>query len=153
METQTDFSYVNTPFYFPGISDEILMHDHGYACSLTTNSLANISLNHEQLLSDTDALSAEIRSLNVQLDELKVEVETLRSSRFSLEKIKYDDKAVKFYTGFPNYKALVATFQYFEPKLQHIHYWTGPKFVKASVSYTTTKPGKKDHFLFLMNIF
>ena len=43
-----------------------------------TNSLTNISLNHEQLLSDTDALSAEIRSLNVQLDELKVEVETLR---------------------------------------------------------------------------
>ena len=78
------------------------MHDHGYACSLMTNSLANISLNHVQLLSDTDALSAEIRSLNVQLDELKVEVETLRSSRFSLEKIKDDDK---FYTGFPNYKA------------------------------------------------
>ena len=72
-----DFSYVNTPFYFPGISDEILMHDHGYACSLMTNSLANISLNREQLLSDTDALSAEIRSLNVQLDELKVEFNLL----------------------------------------------------------------------------
>ena len=110
-------------------------------------------------MSDTDALSAEIRSLNVQLDELKVEVETLRSSRFSLEKIKDDDKAVKFYTGFPNYKALVATFQYFEPKLQHIHYWRGPKFVKASGSYTTTKPGKKrslslldEYFLVLIRL-
>ena len=145
------FSYINTPFYFPGISDEILMHDHGYAFSLMTNSLANISLNQEQLLSETDALSAEIRSLNVQLDELNVEVETLRSSRFSLEKIKDNDKAVKFYTGFPNYKALVATFQYFEPKLQHIHYWRGPKFVKTSGSYTTTKPGKK-RSLSLLNI-
>ena len=25
----------------------------------------------------------------------------------------------------------------------NIHYWRGPKFVKASGSYTTMKPGKK----------
>ena len=85
---------------------------------------------------------------------LKVKVETLRSSRFSLEKRKDDDKAVKFYTGFPNYKAHVATFQYFEHKLQHILYWRGPNFVKASnVSYITTKPGKKDHLLLLIHTF
>ena len=47
-------------------------------------SLSDISLNHKQLLNDTDILSA--KSLNIQMDVLKVEVEALCDSCFSVWK-------------------------------------------------------------------
>ena len=58
---------------------------------------------------------------------MKEYIEKLQAPQFSLEKIKDDDSAVRFYTGFPNFSTLFVVFEYFKPKFEHVHYWQGPK--------------------------
>ena len=50
-----------------------------------------------------------------------------QKSLFSIDKLKYDDGAVKFYTGFPNFSSLESVFEYLAPKLDNISYWRGSK--------------------------
>ena len=49
--------------------------------------------------------------------------------RFSLGKIKDDNSAILFYTGFPCYEALTSFFKYLEPKLGKMQYWKGEHLV------------------------
>ena len=48
---------------------------------------------------------------------------------------KDDNSAIRFYTDFPNYKALPAFHNYFEPKVAKLQYWD-PKNVPDSKLYS-----------------
>lgn len=63
--------------------------------------------------------------------------------QFSLDKIKDDDSAVLFYTGFPNYAALIGFYNFIEPKLKKMQYWKGEKLFKESQPYQMEDNRKK----------
>lgn len=74
---------------------------------------------------------------------MKNENEILLSRQFSLDKIKDDNSAILFYTGFPSYKALVSFYNYIEPKLEKMQYWKGERLIKGSQPYQEDENRKK----------
>ena len=164
IETQTDFSFVHTPYYFPSEEEILLCRDHSYGVTmLSNNELANVSLSFSYLSEKIDLQLKEINELKSQVQELKQNINELKDTKISLEKIKNDDTAIKFYTGFPNFSSLLAVFEYIEPKFKHVHYWQGSKSnQKQDLSYQTSKrskPGPKrklttldEFFLVLMRL-
>ena len=44
-----------------------------------------------------------------------------------------------FYTGFPNYEALMSFYNYIEPKVSKMQYWRGEKLLKESQPYQMDK--------------
>ena len=79
--------------------------------------------------------------------------EVLLERQFSLDKIKDDDSAILFYTGFPNYRSLVGFYNFIEPKLQKMQYWKCEKLLKESQPYQTEdnrqKPGPSRKLTYL----
>ena len=77
----------------------------------------------------------------------------LLERQFSLNKIKDDDSAILFYTGFPTYKALISFYNFIEPKLGKMQYWKGQHSTKESQSYQEDnhrkKPGPSRKLTFL----
>ena len=49
----------------------------------------------------------------------------IKKQKTSLEKIKDDPPAVRFYTGFENYDALIAAFKCLQPEASRMHFWQG----------------------------
>ena len=66
---------------------------------------------------------------------MEKENEILIGRQFSLDKIKDDNSAILFYTGFPCYEALISFFKYLEPKLGKMQYWKGEHLVRESQPY------------------
>lgn len=50
---------------------------------------------------------------------------------------------ILFYTGFPNYEALMSLYHYIEPKLSKMQYWKGETVVKESQPYQEDELKKK----------
>ena len=119
MSTQTEFSFVNSPVYLPqeAETDET----DAQMC----NEIMKVFLDSKNLKSRADNLMAEIQSLNNKVIKLESRLADMKKSLFSIEKLKEDNSAVKFYTGYPNFSSLLACFEYFEPKLNQMHYWHG----------------------------
>ena len=88
--------------------------------------------NITQLLQKITLLELKLADCEEMLVEVKNENEILLSRQFSLDKIKDDDSAILFYTGFPSYKALMSFFKYIEPKLEKMQYWKGERLIKGS---------------------
>ena len=65
---------------------------------------------------------------------MEKENEILLGRQFSLDKIKDDNSAILFYTGFPCYEALISFFKYLEPKLGKMQYWKGEHLVRERAS-------------------
>eukprot|EP00794_Sanderia_malayensis_P013327 gene13326-biopygen10629 len=120
ISTQTDFSFINSPTYLPIDSDEM------------KNDIMHSFAKNDDLKSQNADLSAKIAKLETQMEQLESQLAKVRSSLFSIEKLKSDNSATKFYTGFPNFSTLLATFEYFEPKVQQMQYWRGNKFFHSS---------------------
>lgn len=78
-----------------------------------------------------------------RLAQVEREKEALLERQFSLDKIKDDNAAILFYTGFPNYEALMSFFHYIEPKLNKMQYWKGEKLLKESQPYQIDKDKNK----------
>ena len=100
--------------------------------------------------SDTLKLQREMELLQVQLADLKEKLSEVENQRdillarqFSMDKIKDDDAAVLFYTGFPNYGALISFYNFIEPKLAKMQYWKGEKLLKENQSYQMDDNRKK----------
>ena len=113
----------------------------------TVNAASSLPAQEE---SDVLKLQREMELLQVQLAEFKdklIEVEKERdillARQFSMDKIKDDDLAVLFYTGFPNYGALISFYNFVEPKLIKIQYWKGEKMLKESQPYQMDENRKK----------
>ena len=126
--------------------------DHAYSCvTLTKNVLVNTCVLQEEMSKKIKLLSDEISALKEQVNAVNLEFEEFKSRHFSLDSIKNDPSAVKFYTGFPNYGSPISVFKYIEPKFQRVHYWTGPKTfetIKEQLQYQSSdmfrsKPGRK----------
>ena len=88
------------------------------------------------LLSRVEMLEKQVFTLEEKVLQLEKEKEALLARQFSLNKIKGDNAAMLFYTGFPNYEALMSFYNYIEPKVQ---YWKGEKLMKESQPYQMDK--------------
>ena len=161
--TQTEFSFVHRAFYMEPDQTEVnICLDHAYSCvTLTKNVLVNACVLQEEMSKKIKLLSDEISALKEQINAINLEFEEFKSRHFSLDRIKNDPSAVKFYTGFPNYESLISVFKYFEPKFQRVHYWTGPKTfetIKEQLQYQSadmfrSKPGSKRSLSLLEEFF
>ena len=80
-------------------------------------------------------LETQLADCQEKLSEAEKEKEVLLGRQFSLDKIKDDNAALLFYTGFPNYEALISFYNYIEPKLSKMQYWKGENLVKESQPY------------------
>ncbi len=98
-----------------------LMTDHCYAPPPPSNETTK----YVNLQKKVDELSRKVTELNAELSIAK-------KSLFSIDKLKDNDGAVKFYTGFPNFSSLQSVFDYLAPKLVSMSYWRGSKSHNAS---------------------
>lgn len=96
-----------------------------------------------RLQREIELLKVELADCKEKLIEVEKEKEILLERQFSLDKIKDDDSAILFYTGFPNYTSLIAFYNFLEPKLQKMQYWKGEKLMKESQPYQTKDNRKK----------
>ena len=98
-------------------------------------------------------LETQLADCQEKLSEAEKEKEVLLGRQFSLDKIKDDNAAVLFYTGFPNYEALISFYNYIEPKLSKMQYWKGENLVKESQPYQVDenkcKPGPSRKLTYL----
>lgn len=81
-----------------------------------------------------------INKLQEELGKLKLELHDFQVRKFTVENFKEDDSAIRFYTGFPNYKCFESFFKYLEPKVAKLQYW-GNRNVPDSQPYQ--KKGRK----------
>ena len=77
---------------------------------------------------EMELLQVQLADLKEKLSEVEKERDILFERQFSMDKIKDDDTAVLFYTGFPNYGALISFYNFIEPKLTKMQHWKGEKF-------------------------
>lgn len=96
-----------------------------------------------QLQQKMTLLEVKLADCEEKLVEVKNENEILLSRQFSLDKIKDDNSAILFYTGFPSYKALMSFYEYIEPKLEKMQYWKGEHLIKGSHPYQEDEKRKK----------
>lgn len=98
-------------------------------------------------------LETQLADCQEKLSEAEKEKEILLGRQFSLDKIKDDNAAVLFYTGFPSYEALISFYNYIEPKLSKMQYWKGENLVKESQPYQVDenkcKPGPSRKLTYL----
>ena len=91
------------------------------------------------------ALETSLVHCQQKLKEAAEENAILVRRLFSLDKIKHDNSAILFYTGFPSYEALIGFCNYIRPKIPKIQYWKGENSLKESQPYQTddnkNKPG------------
>lgn len=107
----------------------------------------------EQLQRHITLLELKLADREEKLAEMEKENEILIGCQFSLDKIKDDNSAILFYTGFPCYEALISFFKYLEPKLGKMQYWKGEHLVRESQPYqedeNRNKPGPSRKLTFL----
>ena len=141
--TQTDFT-----LFYTANSD-----DHSYSVSFTkTLSSDEQSKAMQELLEEKEIM---LNKLKEQLGQMKKKLDQYKEQEFTLEKIKDDDSAIQFYTGFPNYKSLLAFHEYLEPKIAKLQYW-GAKNIVDSQPYQEEgkkKPGWKRKLTSLDELF
>ena len=107
----------------------------------------------EQLQRQITLLELKLADHEEKLAEMEKENEILLGRQFSLDKIKDDNSAILFYTGFPSYEALISFFKYLEPKLVKMQYWKGEHLVRERQPYqedeNKNKPGPSRKLTFL----
>ena len=100
------------------------------------NDLLNMCKHHGFLASSATSLKQHVIDLQQQLVQPK-------NNQFTHEKLKNDTAAVKVYTFLPNVGCLNAVFEYFEPRLDCMQYWHGPKTTrKPDILYQQASPSK-----------
>jgi len=131
------------------------------------NSAAEVGCKSSQTESDVvlelqrkiELLETQLADCQEKLNEAEKENALLLERQFSIDKIKDDNAAVLFYTGFPSYEALISFYKYIEPKLSKIPYWKGENLVKDNQPYqrddNKRKPGPRklpflDEFLLVL---
>ena len=95
------------------------------------------------LLERMASLEMKVAYFEEKLAQVQSEKAALLDRQFSIVNMKDDDSAILFYTGFPNYEALVSFFDYIAPKLHKMQYWKGDKQVKESQPYQDDENRKK----------
>ena len=107
-----------------------------------TDNLESVDIITE-LQQEITLLELKLGDCEEELTKVKNENELLLGRQFSIDKIKDDDSAILFYTGFPSYQALINFYKFIEPKLGKMQYWKGEQFVKESQPYQEDENRKK----------
>lgn len=68
--------------------------------------------------------SERIENLKAKVGLLQKEIDLFKEREFSLEQLKDDNSAIQFYTGFPSCDALLCFFEYIQPKIAKLQYWS-----------------------------
>ena len=89
------------------------------------------------------ALETKLANCQLKLREAEEENAILVERQFSLDKIKHDNSAILFYTGFPSYEALIGFFNDIKQKIPKMQYWKGENALKESQPYQTDDNKKK----------
>lgn len=133
---QTDMTGLNN------IND---IQEHSYSFSFTSKrSTFGEQEEYIQTLQEKlEKQSVIINNLKSQLAALNIQLQEYEKKKFSLEKFKDDDCAVQFYTGFPNYKALIAVWEHLEPKTPKLQYWRDSLADSKKYQEKGKKPGPK----------
>lgn len=120
-------------------------HDHSYCFSFDTKRDTfgeqedYINTLQEKLQRQSDI----INDLQSKVGALTKQLEEYEKKKFTLKKFKDDDSAIQFYTGFPNYKALMAVYEYLEPKVGKLQYWRNRFQDSKNYQEKGKKPGPK----------
>jgi len=127
-----------------------LNFDHTY-CFQLDQTLSDIERLHKELLKKQQ----EIDELKAKVGQLQQKVHEWKQRRFCIEKFEKDDQAVQFYTGFANYSALIAYYDYLKPKIPKLQYWRGSTTTTTPAYQTTQvcKPGPKRKLSSLQEFF
>lgn len=97
------------------------------------------------LTEEIQHLKEKVKTCTNEIEELNLQLQEYEQNKFSLDKIKDDNKAMLFYTGFSNYGIFESVFGYLESKAEKLQYWRGKSEVTDSKSYQNqgSKPGQK----------
>jgi len=122
--------------------------DHSYAFAYFTGKTFGEQKEYIQRLEKKiEEQTLIINDLRCDIGNLQKKLDEYNEHKFSLDNYKDDDSAIQFYSGFPNYEALMAVFEYLEPKVHKLQYW-GSKNMSDTRSYQEDgkkKPGPKRH--------
>lgn len=101
----------------------------------------------------TDSLKKQIEKLTLKMQiasqniaDLQEQIEYYEGKRFTLDKIKDDNDAISFYTGFQNYGVFNSLFNYLEVKASRLQYWRGQSDTNSDFKQYQTRgkrPGPK----------
>lgn len=120
--------------------------EHSYSFLLSTKTTFGEQQDYIKRLEEKiEEQSLEINNLKRTVGHLEKQLDDYKRKKFTLVNFKDDDSAIQFYTGFPNYNALLAVYEYLEPKVCKLQYWGG-KTVPDSRPYqenSKSKPGPK----------
>ena len=95
--------------------DENLHSEHNYSFSVEDRFLDKDSVAFLQLFkSQIEHLNSKLNIASQNIAALQEQVEYFEGKKFSLDKIKDDNDAMSFYTGFQNYGTFISVFEYLE---------------------------------------
>ena len=89
------------------------------------------------------ALETKLANCQRKLREAEEESTILVEWQFLLDKIKHDNSAILFCTGFASYIPLSSFFNYIKHKIPKMQYWKGENYLKESQPYQTDDNKKK----------
>ena len=99
--------------------------EHSYSFSFSTKVTFGQQQDYIKILEERiEQQSLQINTLKQEVGRLKEQLDENERNKFSLENFKDDDSAIQLYTGFPNYKALMAVYEYLDPKVSKLQCWT-----------------------------
>lgn len=94
----------------------------------------------------TDSLKKQIEKLTLKMQiasqniaDLQEQIEYYEGKRFTLDKIKDDNDAISFYTGFQNYGVFNSVFIYLEVKASRLQYWRGQSDTNSDFNQYQTR--------------
>lgn len=106
--------------------DEAPRDDHQYSFSLEdTFNTFGLDDSVKILKEKIEKLEEKLNSASENIRDLQEQLQEYESKRFSLDKIKDDNDAMSFYTGFQNYGVFNSVFEYLEGKASRLQYWRG----------------------------
>ena len=102
----------------------------------------------DELKLQVELLEAEKAQLQATCDGLRKENDNLRTApwqarKFSIERVKDDDKLVSFYTGFSSYLMFLACFNFLKRSAEVMRGWRGSATCPDDVDQHGQKPGRK----------
>lgn len=127
--------YINTScvytnqFLYPLYLFFSVNHDHSYHLECTDPLLKELNKKDEKIM----MLEEKIRELEFQMGKLK----------FRLETFEDDDNMIRFYTGFPSYKAFCSFFTFLEPRAKWMRRWRGSETSTPSIAGTEAGLGRR----------
>ncbi|KAJ8315889.1 hypothetical protein KUTeg_006565 [Tegillarca granosa] len=112
-----------------GPDSDNINHDHSYHLECTDPLLKELNKKDEKIM----MLEEKIRELEFQMGKLK----------FRLETFEDDDNMIRFYTGFPSYKAFWSFFTFLEPRAKWMRRWRGSETSTPSIAGTEAGLGRR----------